>query len=328
MLVDLPRAQALFEALPAPLRWPTLAPAYVAADARREAGARPVFLAAEGPGLLLHSLIESSVEEIGARDWQSAYGYGGPLATGLDDGALAAAWARIDEIAASRGVVAEFVRLHPALDQPAIYPGTVRHDRNVVIIDLGVTNLLASYTGRARTAVRKARNAGLEATWQAPAEACASFPDFYRRSMGEIGASSFYLFADDYFEALLALPGARVLRVHRAGETLSMGLFLFGPCQAEYHLSGTSPAGRDVSATNLLLHTAAEAAQAQGARWLNLGGGTTSREDDALLGFKSSFAAPRHAFNIAYRVHDAAAYERLRQRHPTRAASGRVLFYR
>lgn len=329
MLLELSEAQAMFDRLPDHLRWQTMSPAYVAADALRDPTSRPLFLVdTQEDGLLMHCVLEAPVPDGSARDWQSAYGYGGPIACGLEGAALARAWARLDAVAAQHGVVAEFVRFHPGLDNHAWYPGTVREDRAVVTLDLRVPDLLASYSGRARTAVKKALREGLEARWETTAAALLAFPDFYRRSMVEIGATAYYLFDDAYFEALLSLPGARTLSILRDGERVSMAVFLFGPVQVEYHLSGTSPEGRRSGATNLLLHTAAERARGEGRHRLYLGGGTSAAADDALLRFKSSFAPASDTFRIGYRIHDTDTYQRMRDADPIRGRGARVLFYR
>jgi hypothetical protein len=135
------------------------------------------------------------------------------------------------------------------------------------------------YSGRARTAVRKALNDGLALRWEAADDAKAVFPSFYRDGMRQIGASDFYLFSDEYFAAMLELPASRVLSVTRDGTRLAMGMFLFGPDVAEYHLSAASAEGRSSNATNLLLHGAADSARQAGLRSLYLGGGTTSAAD-------------------------------------------------
>jgi len=330
MLVDLARASELFSALPDCLRWPTLSPQYVVADAARTPELMPVLLAVQRDGgVLLHCVHEARIPGTDACDWQSAYGYGGPLSHGLDASGLARAWEELDAEAAARRVVAEFVRFHPMADNHHAYPGTVRADRPVVAVPLDVADLLAAYSGRARTAIRKAERTGLRATWETVEEARLAFPPFYRRCMREIGAGDFYLFGDDYFDALLGLPGARVLSVLRGDDRLSMGLFLFGPEQAEYHLSGTLEAGRRDGATNLLLHVAAQSARDQGCKTLYLGGGTGASREDPLLRFKESFATAGGCFRIGHRIHNPAAYEGLRAAHPDlAAASKRVLFYR
>jgi hypothetical protein len=329
-VADQADAQRIFETLPERLQLPSLSPTYVAADARRDPALVPRFLVwRRGPRLLMHAVHEAAVPGRHHSDWQSAYGYGGPLAAGLDDDDRAAAWHALDSIARERRIVAEFVRFHPLLHNERDYPGEVRADRSAVKLDLVASDLLGRYSGRARTAVRKALHDGLALRWETAADAKAAFPGFYRDGMRQIGASDFYLFADEYFDALLDMPAARVLSVTRDGTRLAMGVFLFGPEVAEYHLSAASPEGRRLNATNLLLHGAAESAREAGLRSLYLGGGTTPAADNPLLWFKTSYAPADLTFSIGWRIHDPAAYAELQAEQPDLArASRRILFYR
>jgi hypothetical protein len=327
-LVSLAYAQRIFDALPAALQVSSLSPQYVAADARRDPLLTPLFFVwQQDSALLMHSFHESGIPGHGANDWQSAYGYGGPVGVGFQDASAGAAWQALDAVARSRSVVAEFVRFHPVLANHLLYPGTVRVDRPVIQIDL-TGDLMGSYAGRARTAIRKALSQGLQWSWLPRENAKAVFPDFYRAGMQQIGASDFYLFTNEYFDALLEIAQARVLAITRDGVALSMGVFLFGPCTVEYHLSATSSAGRQAGATSLLLHLAAQLAQESGGTGLFIGGGTDARADNPLLLFKSAFAPPRLNFHIGYRIHQPATYERLQAAWPDLASSGRVLFYR
>lgn len=329
-LVDLEGAQALFDALPAQMQWPTLSPAYVAADALRDPQLTPIFLVSrEGGGFLMHAVHEARIPGLDACDWQSAYGYGGPIVHDMDAEALTRAWPRLDAEASTRHVVAEFVRFHPGTENHRFYNGFVCEDRPVVAIDLTERDLFASYRDSSRRQIRKTERTGLQTRWETQDYALTHFPGFYRRCMREIGADNFYLFADAYFERLLRLPSARVLSVCNSEECLSMALFLFGPKQAEYHLSGTLRAGRQSGATNLLMHTAAQMAQSSGCRLLYLGGGTSARPDDPLLRFKETFSPARRVFRIGHKIHDPRAYECLREAEPELAAnSNRILFYR
>lgn len=329
-LVDLAAAQALFDALPAEMQWPTLSPAYVAADALRDPQLTPKFLVSrEGDGLLMHAVHEACIPGLDACDWQSAYGYGGPIVHRMNAQALTRAWLRLDAEAAARHVVAEFVRFHPLVANHHFYPGTIRENRAVVAIDLTAHDLLGSYRDSARRQIRKTWRAGLQTRWEGQDYALAHFPDFYRRCMREIGVNNFYLFSDAYFERLLVLPSARVLSVRHGEQRLSMALFLFGPKQVEYHLSGTLQASKQSGATNLLLHTAAQEAQSSGSLLLYLGGGRGGYPGDPLLRFKETFSTASHAFHTGHRIHDPAAYAGLREEYPELAVnSNRVLFYR
>jgi hypothetical protein len=330
LIVDLDEAQALFDALPAEMQWPTLSPAYVAADASRDPQLKPIFLVSrEGGGLLMHAVQEAPILRGGGCDWQSAYGYGGPIVYQMDAEMLTRAWSKLDEVANARQVVAEFVRLHPGLDNHRFYNGFVCEDRAVVGIDLTVDDLFSSYRDSSRRQIRKAERTGLRIRLESQDYSLNHFPSFYRRCMQEIGADNFYLFSDSYFERLLLLPTARVLSISNSEECLSMALFLFGSKQAEYHLSGTLRVGRQSGATNLLMHTAAQMAQSSGCCSLYLGGGTGASPGDPLLRFKETFSPARSVFRIGYKIYDPVSYERLRKAEPELAAnSKRILFYR
>jgi hypothetical protein len=192
-----------------------------------------------------------------------------------------------------------------------------------------VADLVGSYTARGRNTLRKAQRSGLTIAWEEPSKFDKEFGSFYRTGMSQIGAHDFYMFSDSYFTALLAIPYARLLTVRHEGQLVAAGLFLFGPSVVEYHLSATLGEGRELGATNLLLHEAARQAQLEGCTKLYLGGGTDSREDNSLLRFKESFASARSLFQVGHRILDARAYEEIRQRYPRLAHnSKRVLFYR
>jgi hypothetical protein len=328
--VDQVHAQCLFDSLPEAMQVPTLSPAYVAADARRDPTLSPCYLVwSDGSAWLMHSVHEARIPGREESDWQSPYGYGGPLDAGLDARDLARAWHALHALAHERRIVAEFVRFHPLLGNERGYPGTVQPDRSVAMLDVSSGDLLGRYSGRARTAVRKALKDGLQLRSQST-DARAKFPAFYRAGMAQIGADAFYRFDDGYFAALLSMPAARVFSVIGTdGETLAMGLFLFGPRVAEYHLSATTESGRRANATNLLLHGAACAAQECGLRLLYLGGGTNADPDNALLRFKQSHATCEATFSYGHRIHDTAAYADLQAALPEQAReSRRVLFYR
>lgn len=328
MLVSIDQAQRAFEMLPASLQLPTISPLYCAADAMREPEVTPRYLLlASGSGFLLHSVQERPVPGGGA-DWQSPYGYGGPIGMEVEEAAVARAWESFDRVARENKVIAEFVRFHPLADNERLYPGTVCDERRTVQIDLRTADLIGSYTVRGRNTLRKAQRCGLDCVWEDPVRFEQEFAEFYRAGMSRIGARVFYMFGDAYFKALLRMPYARILAVRRGAQLVAAAVFLFGPKAVEYHLSSTDPEGRALGATNLLLHEAARQAQAEGREQLYLGGGTDSREDNALLRFKESFAPAGELFRIGFRVLDAQAYEELRHRFPEQARSHRVLFYR
>lgn len=316
--------------LPPGRRAGTLHPQYVLADASRSAELRPAFwLYEDGGETLLHGFHLAAIPETGWHDLQSPYGYGGPLASTEAPDFLRSADLAFREWAIGHGVVAEFIRFHPLLENWRYYGGEQRFDRHTVWVECGESDHLPNYDVRQRTAVRKAIKAGAEIRWLAQDEAIARFPGFYRQAMQAIGADGFYLFPDDYFAALFSLPFAHTAAAVLDGEIVAMALFL---CDGigEYHLSGKTAIGGRWSATNLLLHEAFRAMPGLGIDRMHLGGGSTAKPDDPLLFFKSGFSRQRAEYRIGWRILIPDAYEALKRRYATDYARQprRILFYR
>jgi hypothetical protein len=317
-------------ALPAERRIATLSPAYVLADAARDSSLEPLFFGyREGDSFWLHGVHRAPIPGIGGVDQQSPYGYGGPAANTSDAGFLARAWERYRSACKEEDVLAEFVRLHPMAIDAGTYGGAVREDRQTVVVDLGVPDLLAAYTPRCRTSLRKAHARGVSAAVVRRELICERFGDFYRKGMEAIGAPGFYLFGDDYFRAFERWDKAKLIVCEQQGRWLSAGIFLTDGKLMEYHLSATNEEGRKVCATNVLLDTAAQLAHAGGCTHLYLGGGTNAAPDNALLKFKGSFSDDRRPFSIGCTAFQEDRYNELRSQFAVVGkAVNRFLFYR
>jgi hypothetical protein len=318
------------DALPAQRRIATLSPAYVLADARRDASLEPVFFGyREGDAFWLHGVQRAAIPAIGGVDQQSPYGYGGPAANTSDAPFLERAWECYRAACREEGVLAEFVRLHPMAIDDWMYGGVVREDRQTVTIDLRVTDLRASFTGRCRTSLRKAQASGVTAAVASRELITGRFSDFYREAMQAIGATDFYLFGDEFFRGLQGWDKAELLVCQREGRWLSAGLFLTDGELMEYHLSATNDEGRKLGATNVLLDAAAQLARSRGCSHLYLGGGTSAAPDNALLKFKGSFSAQRRPFRIGFTAFQEDRYNELRTQYASAGkAVNRFLFYR
>lgn len=325
-------AVAQYERMSVPLRPATLHPAYVAADAARNPLLQPLFLSYEARGeCWLHCLHRTDVPGTALRDASSPYGYGGPLCSTDDPAFLAAAWQAYLESMRADGVVVEYIRFHPVLGNERHYGGNVVQGRAVVCVDLEQEDITAGYALRQRQALKKAAAAGLVYEEVGLVSMVREFAAFYRAGMSGIGADSFYLFADSYFEALAASGLARVGYCRSPeGQWLAAALFLDGDGIREYHLAATCAQGRKASASSFVLHYAGLAARARGMRRLYLGGGSDARADNPLLFFKSAFSPERLTYRTGWNVFDDSRYNELKKRFPQERAEHpeRPIFYR
>ena len=155
MLISPCEAKALFETLPEELKAPSLSPEYVAADSLRDASLEPLFWTyREENDILYHPFHMAKIPGTPYRDIQSAYGYGGPVATSEDPGFLGRADCAFRKWCREKGIIAGFFRFHPLLRNWRFFQGEVIRDRTTIWIDLRVPDLLASYKPRHRTEIR------------------------------------------------------------------------------------------------------------------------------------------------------------------------------
>jgi hypothetical protein len=281
-------------------------------------GTEPVLLHyRDRRGEIALPLLVRPVADRADRDATSAYGYGGPVATGEPD--LAGFGAALGDWARAHAVVTTFLRLHPLLDNGRLVPPTAE------LIDAGATvawdvspgrDLLGGLHSDHRRSVRKADRAGLEVTVVRRPTTLAAFRDMYLATMRRLDADAFYDFPDPYWEALVADDDALtpVLVEGRLEGRLVAGLLCFASeTWLHAHLSAGSDAGRRIGAATRCYLAAAEWAQACGLRRLHLGGGVGAGTGSTLFAFKHRFDPTGRplAFQVAKLVHDHDRYRAL-----------------
>jgi len=222
-------------------------------------------------------------------DFESCYGYTGPLATTTDPEILDQLWAPFRAWCPSVGMVAGITRFHPLLqtDRFAARETRLCFNREMIYIDLeqDEASLWASYPAKQRNQIRQSTRNGLVARWGNRDEIKSKFVPIYLEAMKYAGATERYAFNDSYFDYLSGSFGElEVLFIEKDAVPVAGALFLQGRELYHYHLSGS------LRPNNLLLHEAALHAMHLGYKRFHLGGGRTTAADDALFKFKASFS--------------------------------------
>lgn len=311
---------------------PSLHPYYIAADAKRASELTPIFFVhVEGEALFYHGFHLANVPGTGLFDIQSAYGYGGPFVVGGDERFLTEAWSAYLSWCRDKGVMVEFIRFHPLLENWCYYRGETLENRITVWIDLQDGDLLSTYSTRVRTAVKKALKSGLRIEWVNPERFLKVFPTMYRETMAGKNVADFYLFNDPYFARMAEWNSSHLALCLMDEEPVAAAIFLTGSAIMEYHLSASSTLGKSLAATNLIIHEAALLAKNLGCRALHLGGGNDSCREDPLFFFKSGFSQNRAVFKIGKYIHHRDAYASMQaawRNEYGESEGSRVLFYR
>lgn len=296
----------------------------------------------DGADLFFFPFLHRPIPGTDRRDFETAYGYGGPLATTERADFLAAAWRGFGDVAADLRLIAGLVRFHPLLKSERFAVGgplTPRPERATVFLRLNQSPeaVWRGYADDNRRKIRKAERLGLRVERDDASSALATFADLYHDRMTALDAHADYFFGNAYFAAVADLGAGRRL-VYRAvvdNETIAGALVLLGPRFAHYHLSA-GKAERFAFAPNNALRHAVVCDHLNGGREaLHFGGGLTGAADDGLFAFKRKFSPDAASFFIGGCVLDPDAYQSLRDAWRRTAApdavdryGGYVLCYR
>lgn len=225
-------------------------------------------------------------------DWTSPYGYGGPLYDGnITDEWMDRAMKEIEKYANMHGVVSQFFRFHPLLQNQKRMESVskVLYMKKSVFVDTTSEDLIMkNMTPNNRNMVRKARKNGVKIMID-QGEHLDAFIEIYNNTMQEHHAEEYYFFEREYFDYIKESMQGNIVFFYALYEEkiISASIFFYNEQFMHYHLSGTLPEYRGVAAANLLLTEAADWAAKHGINKLHLGGGVEN--EDSLLRFKKHF---------------------------------------
>ncbi|MFC8847554.1 MULTISPECIES: GNAT family N-acetyltransferase [unclassified Micromonospora] len=239
-------------------------------------------------------------------DAATPYGYSGiHVASGCPPTEVTEFWSQAVRHWRAEGMVTLFLRFSP-LDESSVEAARALGafvlndigDTVTVPVSGGAAAVWNTMQGRARTAVRKARNAGLEAGIRPAGEndvaPGAPFRNLYESTMRRVCSRPDYVFPDRYYQQLLAGVGKSLFVVEvtgRDGATVAASLVLRHGDRVHYHLSGSERDAARQGANNLLVWTILAWAAGMNCSLVHLGGGL--RPDDPLFAFKRSFGGLR-----------------------------------
>lgn len=251
-------------------------------------------------------------------DFETAYGYGGPIANTDDRMWIGEALAEISECFKKEKYVCGFIRFHPLLDNSR-YCGDIMEvtlDRHTVTVDLHQEEAeiwKTQISSKNRNMIRKAERIGLE--YQAEYD-FASMEDFirlYNGTMERLGADEFYYFGNGYYQNYAKnISGRGFLGTVRYEEKMiGAALFMYSECFGHYHLAGSDRAYAGYGINNFLLWNTIRELKKRNVEEFHLGGGTGASVDDSLFKFKRSFSKNLKDFYIGKCIFDCKNYARI-----------------
>ena len=286
----------------------------------------------EGDNILLFPLLRRAFDFEGTTfyDFETAYGYGGPVTNSADESFRKNALVSVKDYCGENGFIAGFVRFHPLLQNQVGFDtiGRLLPERKTVAINLDQTlnevwaNEIHS---KNRNVIRKAEKAGCHFIVDDNYEHLNDFVQLYDSTMDKLSADGFYYFDDNYYKQLIeGIPESFLGCVADAEEQIiSAAIFMYSGTYGHYHLSGSDKSQLSLSPNNFMLWEAAKEMQKRGVKRFHLGGGTSSDEENSLFLFKRRFSKDNCQFYIGKLVFNQFVYEAIcddwEQKNPDKA---------
>lgn len=274
----------------------------------------------EGQKVMLFPFLLRTFEIQGeiCKDFETAYGYGGPVCNCEDEEFLTQALAALKDYCKVNGYVAGFVRFHPLFQNQLRFEtiGELLAERKTVSINLDQTVdevWLNEIHSKNRNVIRKAGNAGCRFIVDEKYEYLEDFIRLYKATMDKLSADDFYYFDNIYYKHLAnGIPNSFLGCVENSdGKIISAAIFMYSGPYGHYHLSGSDKDYLALSPNNFMLWNAAMELQRRGVKYFHLGGGTNSDENNSLFLFKRRFSKDICEFYIGKLIFNEIAYEKI-----------------
>ncbi|MEY8390532.1 peptidoglycan bridge formation glycyltransferase FemA/FemB family protein [Lachnospiraceae bacterium] len=236
---------------------------------------------------------QNSLEHGKYFDWNTPYGYGGPL-TEVEKLSVSQQEdfkKELYELAGERNVITQFVRFHPLLQNQKACDEVIEHVyiKDTIFIDLDTQeDLLIQMDTKNRNLVRKAIKNNIVIKHD-DGKCIDEFMKIYGITMNRDNARDFYYFPRSYYEYIRENMTAQTEYFYAyKGETMvAASIFFYSGQNMHYHLSGNLLEYRTFAPTNLILYEAANWGREKGMKALHLGGGVGV--EDSLFHFKKQF---------------------------------------
>ena len=218
-------------------------------------------------------------------DISTPYGYGGFLIEGeTSEPAIAKLNDAYTDYCISSGIISEFVRFHPLLNNHlSLAPMyEIMGMGPTVYLDLSSPEIIESNIYRkTRNRIRKAKDSGVTVSMGNSAELYTLFEEMYNETMRRNNAQPYYFFEKTFYDSLRTdmKDNALIFYAVCQEEIICMEILLLCRNYMHAHLQGMRYEYRPLSPGALITYEEALWGNERGMERLHLGGGLGSKED-------------------------------------------------
>ena len=241
-------------------------------------------------------------------------GYGGPIFSGPDS-FLEKALEEYSLCCSKLGIIIELIRFNPILRNHEWFLKKknvpIISAKKIVILSLknGEESQFKSYKPPCQRMIKAAtKNCKFEKInkvqyWD-------KFVSFLRSGLMQNNADSKFMMSDSFFKKASLSDSFEGYGVFKNNELMSAALLLIGKT-TNYYLMAANLKNHARGSMDLLIHQIALLSIFHRKKYLILGGGRTSSEDDLLLRFKRKFSEKSYDFYVGSLIHNKKFYKEI-----------------
>lgn len=271
----------------------------------------------EGNSIVLMPFLRRQIDDY--FDFETAYGYGGPIYNTDDIVWIHNALYEIHKYLSENKYICGFVRFHPILENAKNCKDCfdIILDRFTVCINTKLSSeeiWTKQISSKNRNMIRKAEKNGLIYKAEYDFQSINEFVNLYTATMKRLNAEKFYFFDENYYKKFMNYftGNAFLGTVRKDDRLLCAALFMYSKEYGHYHLEGSDHHYSSLGANNLLLWKTALEFHALNVKEFHLGGGYDSSEDNSLLKFKKAFSDDYRSFHIGKMIFNMNKYNELK----------------
>ena len=230
-------------------------------------------------------------------DFETAYGYSGPITNSKDKEFLNLAWKNFFDYCKNNKILAGFIRFNPLLENHLISSQQyleVKYEKDIVIKSIKENEKinLNDYSPDVRNKINKANKNGIFSQVSSNIESINEFKKIYVRLMKEKKTEDYYFFSDNYFLKIYKnlKNNFFIILAKREEQVIGGALVLTMGDHAILHLSATLKKFSNLGIASFLRHEVIKTCFEMEIKKINFGGGLTPEHNDSLLKFKKGFS--------------------------------------
>lgn len=229
-------------------------------------------------------------------DFETAYGYGGPLSTSLDQKFLTSAWQEFIKDIKKEKIIAGIIRFNPILNSEEMIKNSyvkIIYKCSTVVLNCNksLETVRNNYAKDIKKRIKNNKKYSFVVDVSNNKKKLEQFSKIYLERMKSLNADKEYFFDKIYFNKFIRIPEKnwKLLTVFYDNKMIGGTILFFNNEICNVHLSSSIKAYFKLSPNIIIRDNIIKYCYENKIKHIHFGGGRTNKNDDSLLQFKKKF---------------------------------------